>query len=257
MTDKDQSVYHQILHSYQADFLIAADGLNSIARKYLFPTHAPKFRNFSAWRSLIKIDKDIDKIFLEPNLFISKNLHFVTYPIRKMSYLNCVLISKDIDKKKESWKENAALSEVTALIEGANQTVKNIFQQSTNIKKWGLYDHFLPKWHSKRISLIGDAAHPMLPFMAQGGCSSLEDSFALSHLIKNSKNISDAFFRFQKIRNKRVRRIQQISSRNRFVFHQPLLIRSLIFKILELFPFILLSRLKMIYNYDVVSRIKN
>ena len=132
-----------------------------------------------------------------------------------------------------------------------------MFLQSTNIKKWGLYDHFLPKWHSKRISLIGDAAHPMLPFMAQGGCSSLEDSFALSYLMKNSKNISDAFFRFQKIRNKRVRRIQQISSRNRFVFHQPLLIRGLIFKILELFPFILLSRLKMIYNYDVVSRIKN
>ena len=255
--DKEVIVSSESGNSYQADFLIAADGLNSIARKYLFPAYAPKFRNFSAWRSLIKIDKDIDKIFLEPNLFISKNLHFVTYPIRKMSYLNCVLISKDIDKKKESWTENATLSEVTALIEGANQTVKNIFLQSTNIKKWGLYDHFLPKWHSKRISLVGDAAHPMLPFMAQGGCSSLEDSFALSHLMKNSKNISDAFFRFQKIRNKRVRRIQHISSRNRFVFHQPILIRSLIFKILELFPFILLSRLKMIYNYDVVSRTKN
>ena len=149
--DKEVIVSSESRNSYQADFLIAADGLNSIARKYLFPAYAPKFRNFSAWRSLIKIDKDIDKIFLEPNLFISKNLHFVTYPIRKMSYLNCVLISKDIDKKKESWKENAALSEVTALIEEANQTVKNIFLQSTNIKKWGLYDHFLPKWH---LSLI-------------------------------------------------------------------------------------------------------
>ena len=242
---------------YQADFLIAADGLNSIARKYLFPTYAPKFRNFSAWRSLIKIDNDIDKIFLEPNLFISKNLHLVTYPIRKMSYLNCVLISKDINKKKESWREDAALLEVTALIEEANQTVKNILLKSTNIKKWGLYDHFLPKWHSKRISLIGDAAHPMLPFMAQGGCASLEDSFVLSHLIRNSKNISDAFSRFQKIRNKRVKSIQRMSSRNRFAFHQSLLIRRLIFKILKLFPFILLSRLKMIYNYDVVSRIKN
>ena len=95
--DKEVIVSSESGNSYQADFLIAADGLNSIARKYLFPTYAPKFRNFSAWRSLIKIDKDIDKIFLEPNLFISKNLHFVTYPIRKMSYLNCVLIAKDID----------------------------------------------------------------------------------------------------------------------------------------------------------------
>ena len=61
--DKEVIVSSESGNSYQADFLIAADGLNSIARKYLFPAYAPKFRNFSAWRSLIKIDKDIDKIF--------------------------------------------------------------------------------------------------------------------------------------------------------------------------------------------------
>ena len=81
---------------YEGNMLIAADGLNSVSRKYLFPDHQPKFQNLSAWRTCIKFDENIPDVFVDPNLFISKNLHLVTYPIRDNSILNCVLIAKDI-----------------------------------------------------------------------------------------------------------------------------------------------------------------
>jgi len=249
------SLHSESQKMYEADILIAADGLNSVARKHLFPEYHPTFMKFSAWRTCIQIDGSTPDVFKEPNLLISKDLHLVTYPIRHDSFINCVLISKDMEKKKESWKESASLSEVMPLIDNTNTLVKTIFQQSRGINKWGLFEHSLPKWYSKKIVLIGDAAHPMMPFMAQGGCAALEDSYALSTLLKESNDINSSFANFQNTRYARVRKIQNMSLMNRHAYHQPLLLRRLIFMILHILPFILLSRLKSIYNYDIVSSV--
>ena len=242
---------------YEGNMLIAADGLNSVSRKYLFPDHQPKFQNLSAWRTCIKFDENIPDVFVDPNLFISKNLHLVTYPIRDNSILNCVLIAKDSSVRNESWKQAASFSDIAPLLNNTNQAVKKIFLQNKEINKWGLFEHKLKKWYSKRIVMIGDAAHPMLPFMSQGASASLEDSYALSVFLENFVNLPDTFSKFQRFRYERVEEIQKISSRNRYAFHQSTFLRKFIFTILRLMPSILIHRLKRVYNYDIVSQIKN
>ena len=125
----------------------------------------------------------------------------------------------------------------------------------TEVKLWGLYSHpTLKSWSHKNVVLLGDAAHPMLPFMAQGSCMALEDAAVLARVLNKINNIDTALKKYENLRKKRVTAVQKTSIKNGKFFHINNLILRKFFHITMLFitklhPSFLKNRYNWIYNY--------
>ena len=96
---------------YDSDILIGADGLNSISRKKLNEDYMPKYSGFCAFRTITTLDESVDKFLYEPNLFLQKNSHMVTYPLNK-NELNCVVVAKQNEQEVESWNFSSTTKQV-------------------------------------------------------------------------------------------------------------------------------------------------
>tara|TARA_B100001027_G_scaffold171245_1_gene122702 strand:- start:34 stop:1191 length:1158 start_codon:yes stop_codon:yes gene_type:complete len=239
---------------YDSDVLIGADGLNSISRKKLNEDYKPKYSGFCAFRTISKLEKGTDKFLLEPNLFLQKNAHMVTYPLNG-NELNCVLVAKQNKQELESWHLSSTIEQVEESTFNFDNELQNLFNASSSINKWGLFFHYPKNWFDTRVLIIGDAAHPMLPFMAQGACSALEDSLVLDHVFKKYNDHSEIFTNFVSMRQKRVKRIQDLSRNNRIIFHLGNRTRDLFFCLNSKFPAYFESRQQSVYKYNFFTEV--
>ena len=239
---------------YDSDILIGADGLNSISRKKINEDSKPKYSGFCAFRTIAKLDDNVDKLLFEPNLFLKKNAHMVTYPLNK-NELNCVVVGKQNEQEVESWNFSSTTKEVEESIFNFDNRLQNLFSASSSINKWGLFFHQPKNWFDSRLLIIGDAAHPMLPFMAQGACAALEDSLILDYVFKKYNDYSEIFTNFASIRQKRVKRIQDMSRNNRIIFHLGNKTRDLFFYLNSKFPTYFESRQQSVYKYNFFTEL--
>ena len=239
---------------YDSDILIGADGLNSISRKKINEDSKPKYSGFCAFRTIAKLDDNVDKLLFEPNLFLKKNAHMVTYPLNK-NELNCVVVGKQNEQEVESWNFSSTTKEVEESIFNFDNRLQNLFSVSSSINKWGLFFHQPKNWFDSRLLIIGDAAHPMLPFMAQGACAALEDSLILDYVFKKYNDYSEIFTNFVSIRQSRVKRIQDMSRNNRIIFHLGNKTRDLFFYLNSKFPAYFESRQQSVYKYNFFTEI--
>ena len=239
---------------YDSDILIGADGLNSISRKKINEDSKPKYSGFCAFRTITKLDDNVDKLLFEPNLFLKKNAHMVTYPLNK-DELNCVVVGKQNEQEVESWNFSSTTKEVEESIFNFDNRLQNLFSAGSSINKWGLFFHQPQNWFDSRLLIIGDAAHPMLPFMAQGACAALEDSLILDYVFKKYNDYSEIFTNFASIRQKRVKRIQDMSRNNRIIFHLGNKTRDLFFYLNSKFPAYFESRQQSVYKYNFFTEI--
>ena len=239
---------------YDSDILIGADGLNSISRKKINEDSKPKYSGFCAFRTIAKLDDNVDKLLFEPNLFLKKNAHMVTYPLNK-NELNCVVVGKQNEQEVESWNFSSTTKEVEESIFNFDNRLQNLFSASSSINKWGLFFHQPKNWFDSRLLIIGDAAHPMLPFMAQGACAALEDSLILDYVFKKYNDYSEIFTNFSSIRQKRVKRIQDMSRNNRIIFHLGNKTRDLFFYLNSKFPAYFELRQQSVYKSNFFSEI--
>ena len=239
---------------YDSDILIGADGLNSISRKKINEDSKPKYSGFCAFRTIAKLDDNVDKLLFEPNLFLKKNAHMVTYPLNK-NELNCVVVGKQNEQEVESWNFSSTTKEVEESIFNFDNRLQNLFSAGSSINKWGLFFHQPQNWFDSRLLIIGDAAHPMLPFMAQGACAALEDSLILDYVFKKYNDYSEIFTNFSSIRQKRVKRIQDMSRNNRIIFHLGNKTRDLFFYLNSKFPAYFESRQQSVYKYNFFTEI--
>ncbi|CAM3647179.1 FAD-dependent monooxygenase [Litorimonas haliclonae] len=245
---------------YDGGVLIAADGVRSSLREKIAGKSSPVFTGQVAWRGLVPTsDLSPDKIPFAANNWLGPGQHFVSYYVCGGEMINFVAVQERADWVEESWDIPADMGELQNAFTGWDPRVTSLIEACGSAYLWGLFDHPpLETWTTERMALLGDAAHPMLPFMAQGAAMAIEDAWVLTRcLTQNTSSISQALQGYEAVRKPRTTELQMISRNNAALYHQSSTIgralRKAKFKIATKIPAIAFSRLDKIYGVDVTK----
>jgi salicylate hydroxylase len=147
----------------------------------------------------------------------------VHYWVSGVRMMNVVCVVEHGDWTDESWTDKGEVADVLARFEAWHPTVRSLIGAFPETFIWALHDRAeLPSWSAGRVTLLGDACHPMLPMMAQGAAQSIEDGAALAMLLKAMpEDIPGALARYEAVRKPRATKLQQASAANRKRFHLP------------------------------------
>jgi salicylate hydroxylase len=211
----------------EADVLVGADGLRSIVREALFGPAAPRFTGNVAWRGLVPAER-LEGADIRPvaALWMGPGAHFVHYYVRGGTLVNFVGVVEADDGREESWSSRGKAADLRRDFSGWHPTIRRIVEAAPEDAcfRWALFDRDpLPKWSRGAVTLLGDACHPTLPFMAQGACMAIEDAAVLAACLSscNRGDIPAALFRYEDLRRPRTAGIQADSRRNARIYHLP------------------------------------
>lgn len=204
--------------TYHCDGLIGADGVRSVIRKQLFVDDALQPAGYVAYRGTVPIS-DVSFYARSEDLLIwvGGGLHLVQYPVRGGKLYNQVAVLKTDSPFGTEEEKRVAAAELDQRFSSTCSHVREALKRIDRSQRWSLVDRGpIVTWARNRIALMGDAAHPMLQFLAQGACQALEDAVCLTDCIERVADISEAFFLYQ---NKRVLRATRVQSTARFFDH--------------------------------------
>ena len=180
----------------EADVIIGADGIRSAVRESLFGADAPRFTQQICWRAMIPIEKVPSHVGPGGSVALGRGEyhgwlgpqgHVICYPIRGGSVLNIFAGRVSEDWVAESWTLPSSRADLIAAYAGWNDALLDMFSNVDECFKWGIYDRDpLASWTRGRVTLLGDAAHPMMPTLAQGAAITLEDSYTIARHLANS-----------------------------------------------------------------------
>lgn len=204
-----------------ADLLIGADGIRSTVRELLFGEDKPRFTGHVAWRALVRVDP-AETAAPPPGVggWLGPRRHAVTYRIRP-DLVNLVAVTEQADWREEGWNLPGDADRLRADFAGWNALAPLLARVERPLR-WALFDRKpMRAWHRDRALLIGDACHPMLPFLAQGAAMGIEDGYALAELLPlEGEAIEPALARFFALRQPRTARIQAMARSNGVDFHE-------------------------------------
>ena len=206
----------------EVDVLVGADGIHSKVHAILFGAEKARFTGCIAWRGLVPAEKvrhlDIE---VASHNWMGPDGHVVHYWVSGGRFMNVVCVTEHGDWTEEGWTVPGNVADVAARYADWHPTVRGLIASFPETFVWALHDRTeLPRWSAGRITLLGDACHPMLPFMAQGAAQSIEDGATLASLLGTMKDDPDgALRRYEELRKPRASRLQQASSANRTRFH--------------------------------------
>ena len=206
------------------DVLIGADGVHSRVRQQMFGQGAARFTGIMAWRGLVPMER------LPPHQrrlvgvnWVGVGGHVVTYPLRRGELLNFVGVVERDDWRVESWNEPGSHEECLRDLGNWHEDVKTIIRNIDTPYKWALLGREpLDHYAQGRVCVMGDAAHPTLPFLAQGANMALEDAFVIARCLERA-DVADALRRYEEARLERTAAIVRGSSDNTKRFHNPAL----------------------------------
>lgn len=197
--------------SAEGELLVACDGVRSTVRALLVRNAEPRFRGQVAWRALAPAGGLPERVTDRASVvWIGEDRHIVQYVLRGASLVNCVAIAAQQEWAEEGWNRPARLEEVQKEFAGWHQDVQSLLSATPDdaLYKWGLFDRDpLEQWVYGRIALLGDAAHPMLPFMAQGSAMAIEDAAVLARCLEAFGDLEVALSRYQSVRGERTARV--------------------------------------------------
>jgi salicylate hydroxylase len=213
--------------SYAADCLIGADGLRSFVRERLNEAKKdamPQTARYVAWRSLVKSDRlPLDLRQPESTLWLGPGAHVVHYPLRGGRITNVVAV---LDETRASaatgdiWAEPGDPRRIAARFATWDRRIRDLIGAADEWLIWPLVERPPPPaWTAGRVALIGDAAHPILPFLAQGAAQAIEDAAALARFLKPGCQIAAALAKFAAARRSRIERVQHESRRQGRIYH--------------------------------------
>jgi salicylate hydroxylase len=187
--------------------LVACDGIRSAIRQQMFIADEARFTRHVAWRCIIPREK-VAAGFWSPKSLISigHRRQLAVYPISNGEALNCVAVDGDTDWTQESWSQRGDVNDLQALFSHFDERCRAVLSAvpADGCFKWAIYDRDpLESWCDGNIALLGDAAHPMTPYLGQGAAVAIEDAFVLARALSNADTISEAFDDYQSQRIER------------------------------------------------------
>ena len=239
---------------YKIAHIAACDGIKSLCRQTNEIESEPIYSGYSVWRAVVKKNQKEIKTFLGPNH------HIVTYPISnsKISFVAAIKTSKQY---KESWRTVGTFNELKEDLGISNSNFYSFINEDTSLFKWGVYIRPLIKnLKYNNLTLLGDAAHPIVPFIGQGGCLALEDAYIFGNLlIKHNSDFDKAQNVYESVRKKRIKTVMNLSLRQGYLNHisNPVIVflRNLVMRYM---PSLAMRSIKFkIWNYDPSLDIKN
>lgn len=207
------------------DVAIGADGVRSVMRSALHGAEQPRWTGFIAWRGLVPIDR-IDPDILQPKcgVYIGPGHTFNRYTIRHGTVVNCVGFAERADWTEEGWAIRADIGEIRREFEDWDPNLQALLaaMPPESCFKWGLFDRNpLPRWSVGRATLVGDAAHAMLPFLGQGAAMGIEDGLVLARALTDIADVEHALLRYEGARRERATRVQLRSREIPKIMHAP------------------------------------
>ena len=209
----------------RADLLIGADGLKSVVRRQIVGDTAATYTGDAVWRVMIPVER-LPQPFLETvmSVFMGPGRHAICYYLRAGALLNFVGVVETDDVREESWTLKLPWEGLKADFAGWHPAIQTIIDRADRdgCFRWSLYIRApLRHWSTRRATLLGDAAHPTLPYLAQGAAMAVEDGAVLARALEAAGSISDALKLYERNRVDRTARIVEQSTFNRQLFHLP------------------------------------
>ena len=206
-----------------ADILVGADGINSEVRAALFGEEAPRFAGCVAYRGLVPAERIADLgLEIGSQSWVGPGAHLVHYFVSRGRLLNFVGWTEHDEWNREDWTDRATVARALAAFEGWHPQIRRIIAAADTCFIWALFDRDpLPRWSVGRVTLLGDACHPMYPFMGQGAAMAIEDGAALAACLRTAGNADPAatLRHYERLRLPRVTRLQDMSRANKTRFH--------------------------------------
>ena len=207
------------------DAVIGADGIHSQLRELVTEAAVPEFSGDCAFRCLLPASA-VPEFGRRPvqTLWLGPGRHFVHYPVSAGKLVNVVAIVPAGDWRDESWVADGRVEDLAAEFVGWDDRIGALIAAATETKRWALYDRSpLPRWTRGRLTLLGDAAHAMLPYHGQGANQAFEDAVVLGLALRgvSAAEVPGALLRYEEIRRPRASRVQEMSHGRRDSNHLP------------------------------------
>ncbi len=195
-----------------ATAVVAADGVHSRLRANMHGGILTKFTGHVAYRGMAATAELPDGL-VEPkfNIWVGPGRHFVAYPVRRGELINYVALVEEEGWTEESWTTKADKSVLAAAFERWHETVRALVGHTLRGQcyKWALLGRDpLPYWSTERVTLLGDAAHPMVPYLAQGAVMAIEDAWVLAACLAGGPDPATAFGNYERVRRDRTTAVQ-------------------------------------------------
>ncbi|HRF08394.1 MAG TPA: FAD-dependent monooxygenase [Xanthobacteraceae bacterium] len=204
------------------DLLIGADGIRSVVREKLFRGSSARHGGMAAWRATIPLSslagitgRDAVRVWLGPGG------HLVHYPVGDGSLINLVAVATD-SRASQSWGEENGAAEVLSRFVSWHETPRAVIAAAPEYRRWSLFEaSLLPAWSKGAVTLLGDAAHGMFPFVAQGAAAALEDAVALGEVLRDAGDVPAALRAYEQMRKPRTTQIQSSARNIGRIYHMP------------------------------------
>ncbi|WP_323768835.1 FAD-dependent monooxygenase [Antarctobacter sp.] len=200
-----------------ADLVIGADGLHSVLRPVLNGAAQPFFTGQVAWRAVVpnKVGHPA-----EARVHMGPGRHMVSYPLRGGDMVNLVAVQERSDWAAEGWSHRDDAANLRAAFAGFGGVVPGLLSGVDNPGLWGLFRHPVAQhWQGEGVALLGDAAHPTLPFLAQGANMALEDAWVLADALAGAPDMAQGLAAYQQRRRDRVVKVIDAAGGNAWKYH--------------------------------------
>ncbi len=207
-----------------ADVIIGADGVHSVVRRSLVGDAPATFSGLCAFRALVPAERAPDFARRRAQtLWVGPEHHLVHYPVSAGESVNLVAFAPAGDFTVESWTATATVEEFLTEFDGWDGRLVDLISASGTPGRWALVDREpLTEWTQGGITLLGDAAHPMFPFFAQGAAQAIEDAAVLARCLADGMgDPARALRRYEQIRIPRTTRLQAVSHGRAYINHLP------------------------------------
>jgi salicylate hydroxylase len=201
----------------EGDLVVATDGIHSELRHYVVPPSRPVFSGSVAYRGLVPHERVPQWSTSSWQMWLGQSKHFLTFPVRAGKLINFVGFVPADEEMKESWSAPGDPDVLRAEFAGWDARIGSVLQHVQTTFRWALYDREpLPTWTKGRLTLLGDAAHPMLPHLGQGANQAIEDGMALATILARTerKTIPAALLAYERLRRERVAQVQRGAREN-------------------------------------------